>query len=249
MPATVSFFDMSVSVSPPNGYMEPQPLTLGPNWQPGDVRMLFTSGSESASGSASEAIQMNPDPPAGFTQAYALAPNFETRGVYYRNLASGDSDTSVAWIKPTGWRDFVWATITARGVDPGVAPVAGDLTLLMSHNVEDSTLTVSSVTVPAAGRMLFCLWAVPDPESTWPSWGAALGVPTGWTHLVATDKSGSTFYSTSADPSIVIVGKSFASSGSTGSVSVPIAVGSHAFAGMYVFVRPAPDVSVAIGAA
>jgi hypothetical protein len=248
MPATISYRDMEAVVTPPNGYLEPFPLTLGPTQQPNDVRILFVSGSESASGGVSEAIQLNPDPPTGYTGAYTLDPGFETRGVYYRRIASGDTDTSVAWIKPTGWRDFLWVPITARGVDPAVAPVAGDLTANLSHSVGSTTLTVSSVTVPAAGEMIFCLWTVADPEGTWPSWPGSLGVPTGWNPLVATDQSGATFYATGTNPSVVVIGKKFAASGSTGSISVPIADGSHAFGGMYVFLRPAPDSTSVAGA-
>lgn len=247
MPAELIYDDQEAVVTPPTGYLEPFPLTLGPSWKQNDVRILFVSGSESASGGVSEAVQMQPDPPTGFTQAYALDAGFETRGVYYRRLVNGDTDTSVAWIKPTGWRDFAWAPLTARGVDPGTAPVAGDLTTLMTHKVQDSTLTVASVTVPAAGEMLFCLWCIADPEGTWPSWQAAMGVPTGWTHVAATDKSGNGFFATSTDSSLIVIGKSFGAAGSTGSVSVPIGVGSHAFGGMYCFLRPAPDSSSTAG--
>jgi len=249
MPATLSFFDMSVSVTPPNGYLQPQPLTLGANWQPNDVRMLFVSGSESASGGIAEALRLKPDPPTGFTGSYVLSPNFETRGVYYRKLLKGDADTSVAWIKPPGWLDFMFSLVTARGVDPGTAPVAGDLTGLMSHQVGAVSLNINSVTVPAAGDMVFCVWTIADPEGSWPSWASSLGLPAGWSNMVATDKSGATYYATDTNPGITIIGKRFASSGSTGTVAVPINPGSHAFAGMYVFLRPAPDVSASIGAA
>jgi hypothetical protein len=249
VPVKPSYFDMAVSVTPPNGYLEPQPLTLGANWQQHDTRILFVSGAESAAGNLTEAVQMQPDPPTGFTQAYALAPGFETRGVYYRTLLNGDADTSVAWIKPLGWQGFVFATITARGVNPAVAPVAGDLTTLMTHSVAASTLTVGSVTVPAAGEMLFCLWTVADPEGNWPSWPVSMNCPTGWGNLVATDKSGPTFYQYGTDPSVIVIGKTFASSGSTGSVSVPVGLTGMAFGGMYAFIQPAPDVSVTIGAA
>jgi hypothetical protein len=241
MPATISYFDMEAVVTPPNGYLEPFPFTLGPNQQQNDTRILFVSASESAPGGVTEAVQLVPDPPTGYGQAYALAPDFETRGVYYRTLVTGDADTSVAWIKPSGWRDFLWVPITARGVDPAIAPVAGDLTTNMSHSVGSTTLTVSSVTVPAAGEMIFCLWTIADPEGNWPSWPGSLGVPTGWTHLVATDQSGATFYATGTNPSVMVIGKKFAAAGSTGSVSVPVESGSHAFGGMYVFLRPAPD--------
>jgi hypothetical protein len=74
-------------------------------------------------------------------------------------------------------------------------------------------------------------------------------VPTGWTHLVATDKSGLTFYQYDTSPSLVVAGKAFTTSGSTGSVVFPTAQGAPAFAGLYVFLTPAADVSATIGAA
>lgn len=247
MPATISFFDMSVSITPPSGYLEPVPLTLGPNWQSNDVRLLFVSGAEAASNGISEAMKMNPDPPTGFVGAYVLNSGFKTRGVYYRYLAPGDADTSVAWVKPSSWQHFVFAPLTIRGVNPGAAPTGGALT--MTHNVPDSHITVSPVTVPSAGQLVICMWTVADPEGIWPSWATALGVPTDWTHLVATDKSGTNFYQYSTDPAVAVVGKSFAAAGSTGSISVPCNPGSHAFAGMYAFIQAAPDVSATIGAA
>jgi hypothetical protein len=67
--------------------------------------------------------------------------------------------------------------------------------------------------------------------------------------MVATDKSGATYYATDTNPSVVIIGKSFSTSGSTGSVSIPFEPGSHAFGGMYLFLVPAPDVSATLGAA
>jgi hypothetical protein len=249
MPAQIAYRDQEAVTTPPDGYLKPLPFTLGPTWQQNDLRVLFVSGSESASGGVAEAIQMNPDPPTGFTQAYALNPDFETRGVYYRRLVTGDVDTSVAWIKPTGWLDFVFAPLSIRGVDPGVAPVAGDLTALMTHSVGTTSLNVGSVSVPAAGEMIFCLWTIPDPEGIWPSWASSLGIPAGgtWGHISATDKSGNTYDPDSTDPSILVIGKRFAAAGSTGTVTVPCNKGSHAFGGMWLFVRPAPDVSTTIG--
>jgi len=254
MPATISFFDMSVSVTPPGGHFQPMPLTLGPNWQPNDVRLLFVSYSATApTGDNAQDVAlmmtMTPDPPTGFTQAYAInsTPGIETRGVYYRYLVAGDADTSVSWPKPAGTRDFMFAIITARGVNTAVAPVAG--TLSTSLNVGDPTVAVSSVTVPAAGDMVFCLENVPDPEGLWGSWAVSMGVPTGWTPLVATDQSGATYFAYGTNPSAVVIGKNYSTSGTTGSVAVPVAKGAPAFAGMYVFVRPAPDVSVSVGVA
>lgn len=251
MPASVSFFDMAVSVTPPNGHLEPQPLLVGANWQPNDVRLVFISASGTESNSDSQDITlmmgMTPDPPTGYTSAYSLNAGLETQGAYYNLLATGDTDTSVAWSKPTSWRHFVLATLTARGVSPTAAPTAGALTV--SYTVGDSTASVSSVSVPAAGTMVFCLGTVPDPEGNWPSWAVSMGVPTGWTHLVATEKSGINFFPYDANPNMIVIAKTFVSSGSTGSVSVPVALGAPAFAAMYAFVQPAPDVSVTVGAA
>jgi len=248
MPATISFFDMAVNITPPTGYLQPVPLTLGPNWQPNDVRMLFVSAS-GTSGSDDITLMepMFPDPPTGFTAAYSLDPGAETRGVYYRYLQPGDSDTSVAFPKPPAWRDFNFATITARGVNPSVAPIAAPLTI--SYTGGDPSATVSSVTAPAAGDMVFMLANVPDPEGGSPFWASSMGVPTGWTPLVATDKSGTTYFSYDTNPALEVIGKNFATSGTTGSVAVPVASGAPAFLGMYAFIQPAPDVSVTIGAA
>jgi len=234
--------------------MQPVPLTIGPNWQPNDVRILFisasgtpASGSPDSKNNATLPVSMTPDPPTGFTAAYSMDPGFETRGVYYNYLVAGDTDTSVAFPKPPGWRDFNFATITARGVSPSVAPVAGSLSI--SHIAGASTATVSSVAFAAAGDMVFCVADVPDPEGLSASWAVSLGVPTGWTPLVATDKSGTTYFAYDANPALEVIGKNYSTSGSTGAVAVPVGQGGSAFFGMYAFLQPASDVSVAVGAA
>lgn len=252
MPAAISFFDMAVSITAPNGYLEPQPILLGANWQSNDIRLVFisASGTEPTPDGSQDVtlmLGMTPDPPTSFSSAYTLDPGLETQGVYYSLLATGDTDTSVAWTKPPGWRHFVLGTLTARGASPTAAPVAGALTV--SYTVGDANAVISSVSVPAAGTMVFCIGTIPDPEGTWPSWAVSMGVPTGWTHLTATEKSGTNFFPYDANPNLMVVAKSFASSGSTGSVSVPVALGGPAFSAMYAFVQPAPDVSVSVGAA
>lgn len=243
--AELQWFDMQALVNPPGGYLEPMPLTLGPNWQPNDIRILLVSAS-ATSGDVTQMIQMSPDPPTGFTPAYALNPGDETQGVYFRRLQSGDTNTSVAWVKPPGWRHFNWALLTVRGVDPGTDPVAG--TLSVAHIVGDAFCDVASVSVPGTGDMAFCLGTVPDPEGGWPSWATSIGVPTGWKHMAATDKSGDTFYSYDTNPALAVVGKKFVGPGSTGTVTFPLAQGAPAFAAMYLHVRPAPDVPTTIGA-
>lgn len=245
MPATISFFDMEATTTAPTGYQEPVPLTLGANWQPNDIRLLFISA-EAVQNGITTPVPMKNDPPTGFLSAYTANTGFETRGVYYRRLAAGDPDSSITFPKPSEWREYMFATATVRGVDPTVAPVAG--LLKVTSVAGDSTCSVASVTVPAAGTMAFMLGSVPDPGAGWPSWAVSMGVPTGWTPLIATDKSGSTFYPYDDTPGLNVVGKSYSTSGTTGAVAFPIALGSPAFAGMYVFLRPAPDVSVSIGA-
>jgi hypothetical protein len=247
VPAQQSFFDMAVSVTPPTGHLEPVPLTLGANWKQNDIRTLMVAGLASGSNGDTAAQPMTPDPPTGFTALYNLGPTpgFSTNGVYYRRLVNGDADTSVAWPKPPGWNNYLFTTITARGLDPGTAPTAGQL--LWSHVRGAATFTVSSVTVPAAGAMVFLLATLPDIDPG--GWAVSMGVPTGWNQLVATDKSGATFYQYGTDPSVLVIGKNYASSGTTGTVTVPCGVGTPAFVGMYVFFPPAPDVSVSIGAA
>ncbi len=246
MPAQLQFFDMAVSITPPGGHAEPLPITLGPNRQPNDIRMFFVSAS--GSGSATTLMmQMNPDPPTSFTAAYSLNPGIETEGAYYRRIVAGDADTSVKWVKPPGWRHFMLSTLTVRGVSPTVNPTAGRLKVAYTGGA--ATATVTSVTVPAAGTMVFFIGTVPDPGDGWASWAVSMGAPTGWTNLVATDKSGTTFYQFDDSPGLMVVAKNYTSAGSTGAVSVPVALGQPAFAGLYMFLQPALDVSATIGAA
>lgn len=244
--AQLQFFDMSVLVTPPGGNLEPLPVLLGPNWRPNDLRLAFFSGSGSGSASATLMMQMTPNTPTGYTAAYSLNPTSETHGAFYRRLVTGDVDTGVTWPKPPGWRHFMHAVLTVRGVSPISSPTGGSLTV--AHIGGDTTATVTSVTVPSAGTMVFMLGTVAVPRSSWPTSAVALGVPTGWTHLAATDKSGRQFYAYDTNPSLVVVAKSFASAGTTGSVVFPTAQGGPAFAGLWTFLTPAADVSATIGA-
>lgn len=240
MPAQLVVQDQEAVISPPQGYLEPLPVTLGPNWRPGDVRLVMVTGAATSS-SGTQQIQMDPDPPAGYSTAYALSQDKETEGVYWRRLQTGDADTSVAWRKPPGWRYFNWALLSVRGVDPDVDPVAGSLIPGVAHRSEDDFLTVDPVTVPGPGTMIFMLGSIPDPEGTWPSWATSIGVPGGWSHVAATDKSGDKYYAFDTQPGLALFGKSYASAGTTGTVTVPVGVGFHAFSGMWLFLRPAPD--------
>lgn len=249
MPATIEFFDMAVTVTPPQGHFEPFPLVLGASWQPNDVRFLFVSasGQSSSTDLTTLMMPMYPDPPTGFTSAYSLDPTLETKAVFYQRLAPSSTDTAVWWPKPPSWRHFLWATLTARGVDPSVAPVAGKLSL--SHTVEDGAIVAGSVSVPAAGTMVFAITTFADLSGRWPSWPGSMGVPTGWTPMVATDKSGINYFPYDSNPGLIVIGKSYSGSGSTGSVSIPFKSGSPSMTGMYFFVQSALDVSITVGSA
>jgi hypothetical protein len=258
MTTQLEFFDMSVSVQPPSGYLEPLPVTLGPNWQPNDIRLVFVTGAGSDSKQQTLPMAMSPDPPATFSTAYAVNQTHETHGVYYRRLQTGDNDSSVAWVKPTSWLWFMFGLLTVRGVDPGTNPTAGTLTgsgrspvsyVTASTDTVDTTATVPSLAVPSAGTMVLFFGNIAAPEQTpWPKWPVAMGCPTGWTNLVATPASGSTYFPYDTNPSIVVVANSYTAAGSTGSVVFPAGLGSPAFTGLYTFLTPAPDVSVNLGA-
>lgn len=246
MPA--SFFDMSVSITPPGGYVEPLPILLGPNWQPNDIRLVFASASSNGNGETSVMTNMNPDPPAGFSTAYSINPGNETHGVYWQRLAPGDVDASVYWVKPAGWTHFLMSMLTVRGISPTSTPTGGSLNGI-THFGSDAFATVPSVSVPGPGVMVFCICSVNNPTGGWPSWAVSMGVPTGWDNLVATDKAGLNFYAYGTDPSVVVFAKVFNAAGSTGSVVVPTAQGGPAFAGLWAFLTPATDVTGVLGAA
>jgi len=242
MPATLVFDDLEAVIAPPGGYLEPLAVTLGPNHQANDVRLVFAAAA-AASDPAVEDVAMTPDPVTGFTAAYAPAPGFATEGVYYRYLLASDADTSVAWPKPPGWRYFFWSLMTVRGVDPAIAPTAGRLTV--SRTTGNAFCTISSVSAPGPGVMVFFLGTTTDLDSNWPSWAASVGIPAtgGWKNITSTDKSGDTFFAYGNEPSLAVFGTEFASAGSTGTVTVPLAQGAPAFIGMWVFLPAAPDSS------
>lgn len=244
---------MSVSVSPPQGHLEPLPLTLGPNWQPNDIRLHFLSLS-GADSKNTLMMSTTPSPPTGFTSAFSQNPSSETHAVFWRRLVAGDNSSGAAWAKPQTWRHFMHAAVTVRGATPTAAPTAGSLSDPgdVTYIVTDATTSasVSSVTVPSAGTMVFFLGTVAAPMQTqWPAWAVAIGTPTGWKNLAATENSGESFYQYDTNPALMMCAKSYASSGSTGTVIVPAGQGLPAFAGLYCFVVPAADVSVSITAA
>src|ERR1700756_1127789 len=241
----ITYDDQEASVTPPNGHLEPVPLTVGPDRQQNDVRVFFIAGA-GASNAISSMVPMTPDPPTGYTSAYSLDPGHECWGAYYRRLVFGDGDTSILLPKPVGWQYFSSAIFTARGVHPTSTPTAGLLNL--SYTVADTAAIVSSITVPSAGDMIFFIATSGDPGGGWPSSASSLGCPTGGNNIVATDKSGIKYYQYDTNPAVLVVGKRFTSAGSTGTVLVPCQQGSPAFVAMYMFLQPAADVPATLGA-
>lgn len=241
----ITYDDQEASVTPPNGYLEPVPVTLGPDQQQNDLRIFFIA----AGGSTTNLMAMtpmSPDPPTGFAASYSLNPGHECWGAYYNRLALGDTDTSVAFQKPPAWQYYASAIFTARGVDPTWTPTAGRLPI--TYTTGGTTAAVASVTVPAAGDMLFFISTCQDPYGGWPQSASSLGCPTGWDNVVATDKSGLTYYQYDSNPAVLVIGKRFTTAGSTGTVLVPCTQGRPAFVSTWMFLKPAADVSATIGA-
>lgn len=252
IPATNSinldFFDMAVSTTQPQGYFEPMPLTIGASARPGDLRMFVISAAADAGKGATTLMPMYPTTPDGYTSAYSLNPGYETQGIFYRRVAaSGENDTNVYWTKPPQWRHFMWATLTVRGASPTVAPVAGRNRATYVQG--DTFVNLDPVTVPGPGTMVFIVGSIANPSGGWPSWANSMGVPDGWSHLVATDKSGIGYYPYDPNPSLLAFGKAYSTAGTTGTVQVPIWPSYPAFECLYFFVQPADDVSVVVGAA
>lgn len=253
MPATVTFRDPAVSITPPTGHAQAYPLLLGPGRQPNDVRFLMVSASGSHdAGATSSMMPMQDDPPPGFSTAYAMAPGDLTEGCYYYRIpADLGAESSVAWPKPKGgWRHFCWATFTGRGLDPAHTPVGGHLTV--THEAGSGTAIVASVTAPGAGVLVYMLGTVPDPGSggLWPAWSGAMGVPVsgGWKHIVATENSGEDFFEFDSSNNIMVIGRPVGGAGAVGTVTVPISKCGAAFAGLWLFVQAAPDGSSSGGA-
>lgn len=276
MPAQLSFFDMEASAQTPN-YGEPVAVTLGPNWQPGDIRVWcnfwFLNYSDSALGTYYNGN--NGLVPAGFT-AFGPGANFSTNTgstpstegpgvISWRRLLPGDVDTFVV-ITPGGlnWpgtaASWAYALFTVRGVDPGTNPSlgylgpfpgqawgAGPLGLLSSNT--------NSVSVPHAGTMVYWVSTSayvenpnqPDGQYLF-SAPCSLTCPTGWANLVATANSGSSYYEYDSNPASMVIARSFGAAGSTGGITIPHGLSSNTnFQGLYAFFTPAPDVSAIAG--
>lgn len=181
MPASLTFFDMETSTSAP-AWLQPIPVTLGPNWQPNDIRVfcnfLFRSSWNYNSSSQQVFTWGNVGyVPAGFT---GFGPNStssqtvsEPAGNYtilqigygvisWRRLQPGDTDTFVAPTKsdfpyPSAANCFASASFTIRGVSPSVSPTLGGLNFPYDTGNLVVSHVASSFSIPSAGTAV--LWA------------------------------------------------------------------------------------------
>lgn len=152
MPAQIQFFDMETSASTP-GFQEAIPVTLGPNWQPNDIRVFcnYWFFNYPAVGGQPEFFGNFGLVPAGFT---GFGPNGTSTqtvvdssnhisytmllqgygAISYRRLIAGDVDTFVqptiaSWPTTSSVSGYASAAFTIRGVAPSSAPLLGALSM------------------------------------------------------------------------------------------------------------------------
>lgn len=254
MPAQLSFFDMEASVTPPVGYFPPIPITAGPNWQPGDIR-VYCLGWHSVTTAAGVDNAWIPIP--GYTSVNVqfdtgsgLSPVIRW-GVFWRRMVTGDLDTFFNFVAKYSLQVCHSAIFTVRGVDPTSTPTitTWQITGTGSTVSPPATIVVSSVTVPSAGTT--AVWVSNGAYQTTAGVDTSTGTPPGWTNLAATTNSGATYNPYDTSPSSIVVAKSFSSSGSTGAVNFPIgnSVNPVGLVGATVFFKPAADVSATAGSA
>jgi hypothetical protein len=248
MPAQLSFFDMAASVTPPEGYFPPFPVPLGPNWQPGDIRVYCQHWF--AASTDTTWVQ-----PPGFSTTNAQGQQggasgtstWWRYGVSWRRLVAGDVDTFYTFnTVPALW----WHTVmfTVRGVDPGSSPAITTFQFngpLGSIQLPPASVVVNSVSVPSAGTTAIWIASHAYIATTGATGnGVGMAAPSGWQNLVASSNSGATYNPYDISNGTIAVAKSFSSSGSTGSVTFPISNStSSMFNGATMFFKPAPDVS------
>lgn len=182
MPASLQFFDMEASAQEPS-WGAPTPVTLGPNWQPGDIRVWcnFWFFSSYDSNATTWYFGNNGLIPTGFT---AFGPNSNYSGtstvpvtegygvISWRRLLPADTDTFVVippFIGVSSSYNLNWpgtavmwahALFTVRGVDPGTNPTLGALGPFAGQALFAGPLGVGnngvrSISVPHAGTMAF----------------------------------------------------------------------------------------------
>lgn len=207
MPATLQFFDMSVSESVPPPY-QPIAVTTGPNWRPGDYRFCFQD--TYISGASSYPLLL----PPGYSWAFTNT----ALGVAYRQLVAGDTDTFVQYAAPSQFAAWCVALWTVRGVSPGSVPT-GSLIVntILPASSTGGTSSAPSFSVPVGAGVIICQTI----QGSGTTFGAPnTGPPTGWTNLVATDGSGVQYTPFGNTPSSMLCAKAFSSAGSTGTFGV-----------------------------
>src|SRR5882757_5330405 len=246
MPAQLQFFDMEVLASPGGPYV-PVPIAVGPNWQPGDVRIVFQC--VFGPGTTARLVLV----PPGYTElAYN---NPQECSIAYRRLQPGDTNTFIQYTSAaSGYQIWTAAIITVRGVHPSSSPTAAFDTssppsvTIPTFSSTGGTSAYPSFSIPGAGAAVLWYFSGVGVTVTQPT-GASLGTPAGWTNLVATDDSGAAYTPYSGKASTALAAKSFSSSGSSGAADIPYGAenGSALSAGR-VFIPAASDVSGSAGA-
>lgn len=177
--------------------------------------------------------------------------------ISWRRLIAGDTDTFVSYNLPESMAVFSTILFTVRGVDPSWAPSGtGPNWGFLSFPNGQSINVASSVSVPGAGTIAFVCTSYPAPQlnSSNPPYapaqytGFSVAAPAGWTNLVATSSSGTTFFPFYANSSAIAVAKAYSGATTTGSVLFPAGPSSNpAFDGIYIWFKPAADVSAVAG--
>lgn len=251
MPAQLSFFDMSATVTLPVGFYPPIPVPTGPNFQPGDIRVLCLNWFD---GNPNAPVNNVWYSPPGYTSVKSqwvnpsngTAANGWRFGIAYRRLVATDVDTFFNFSDCSYLSYYNSALFTVRGVDPSSTPAITTFFFqgpTVAHS-PPATAVVSSVSVPSAGTTTVFLASQPYFLGTSGS-GCGVDTPTGWTNLISTPESGVNYNPYALVPGVLVVGKSFTSSGSTGSISFPVANNNNPyFTGATAFWKPAPDVSI-----
>lgn len=263
MPAQLQFFDMECTTSAPGSILSPFAVTLGPNWQPGDIRVFCQSYMDTYQTLSPNTYQFAP----GFTYTSGSDNTFTAQidkwGVGWRRLVAGDTDKSVAYQYPGSMSAFTAVLFTVRGVDPATNPTISHLTVGATFT-SSTAYPVPASTVPSAGTSVIAFWNFPmQLNVAYTATGAAVATPAGWTALVSTPGSGSTYNGFGNSNALIAVAKSFSSSGSTGTVTFAGApsgtyggnpTGSlhtgdnlTAFTAERIFFKPAPDVASTAG--
>lgn len=298
MPAELRYIDGEVSTqAPTQGLYVPEPITLGPSWQPNDIRVCMLSYFNSVyhpdwqPPDNTVFYPHTPRPPAGFSTGVELVSSFGL-ALYWRRLTAADVDNVAVSFPTRQFRYYTKTLLTIRGVDPATNPVfftpnpgsGGSL----GHPLHAPTtsadtpgqISFPSMSVPAyAGEMVILIaagqgdgsWATPgDPNGSTSQvepTGSSIGIATGWTSLVATEKSGLNYYQYNGDVNVSVMGKKYAGSGTTGTVIIPIGyspdnytysdIGGQSasfwrnlnqtayveITGLGMYVKPAPDVT------